>query len=114
MQLDIFQPAANPAQPPHTLARRSDPFTSHAAASPSERRASHYGRILGALRAMKALGAEQIGAIAQLPAHEVRRRLPELEKAGEVEVAPGERKTVYGRAERLWRIPQPKTEAPAT
>ncbi len=96
-QTDLFDPPR---------VRRTDPATSHAAAAKATGLAhAHQQRILNALRlALVPLGAEQIGVLTNLDAYAVRKRLPELQDQHLVEIAPGERKTLSGRAERLWRL----------
>jgi hypothetical protein len=96
-QSDLFDPPR---------ARRSDPATSHAAAAQASGLAhAHQQRILSALRlSLVPLGAEQIGVLANLEPYQARKRLAELHQAGRIALAPGERKTLSGRSERLWRL----------
>lgn len=86
-------------------ARRTDPSTSHAAAAQATGVAkAHQERILAALRESdRPLGAEEIADCIGILAYQVRKRLSELQDQHLVELAPGERKTRAGRAERLWR-----------
>lgn len=96
-QSDLFEPPR---------ARRTDPETSHSAAAQAKQlAAAHQSMILEAMRdADSAIGAEQIAERIGLQAYQVRKRLPELQDQHRIELAPGERKTSSGRAERLWRL----------
>jgi len=92
-------------------ARNTDPITSHGAASMVTQFADdHYSRILKALSIVRAFygtgkaGAEQIADQAGLQAYQVRKRLPELAKQGEVRATNETRKTACGRSERLWGV----------
>lgn len=89
----------------HCLARNSDPITSHAAAD-SMRGISEAqrARIVKTLEASGPLGAEQIGDVMRLHAHEIRRRTSELERDGLIEPTGDTRRTRSGRAERIWRL----------
>jgi hypothetical protein len=89
---------------PTTLARRTDPATSHAAAARvREFAATHHGKILAAMRRLgNAGGAEQIAAYSKIDAYQVRKRLPELERMGFVRATEQTRQTATGRTERLW------------
>lgn len=91
---------------PHTLARASDPSTSHLAAHMATNLAAdHRRRVQDAMAtAPYPLGAEQIAELCGLDAYQVRKRLPELEEQGLAELAPGDRKTSSGRRERLWKL----------
>lgn len=67
-------------------------------------------KVLYALRDLGEAGAEEIGERCGLDAYSVRKRLPELEAAGRVEVVmvgdePKTRFTSTGRRERVWRAP---------
>ena len=85
------------------LSRASDPITSFMAADRvKEFKADHCTRILAALKRMGKAGAEQIGAMTGLDAYQIRKRLPELERAGMVQPYQETRKTSTGRHERLW------------
>lgn len=90
--------------PAHMLARSVDPSTSKAAAATVRCFASEqYGDILNELSVDRPMGAEQIAKSIGLMPYQVRKRLPELEKAGLAKVMPGEtRRTGAGRLERLW------------
>lgn len=92
-------------------ARNTDPITSQAAAGMVTQFADdHYSRILKALRVVRAFfgtgkaGAEQIADHAGLQAYQVRKRLPELAKMGEVRATNETRKTASWRSERLWEL----------
>lgn len=89
---------------PRTLARRTDPATSHAAAARvGEFAATHHGKILEAMRRLGGFGgAEQIAAYSKIDAYQVRKRLPELERMGAVRALSQTRQTATGRAERVW------------
>jgi predicted ArsR family transcriptional regulator len=100
MQLDLLLP------PPR--ARRRDPQTSHDAAASMRKAATEQAaKVYVALQAFgrAGAGAEQIGERCGLDAYAVRKRLPELEAAGQVVVVEGvTRKTRSGRSERVWRV----------
>jgi transcription initiation factor IIE alpha subunit len=97
------QPSLFDSQP-HTLARRSDPFTSKAAAARvSEFANTHHTKILEAMAEHGApMGAEQIAAYTSIDAYQVRKRLPELQRAGLIQPLDVCRTTTSGRKERLW------------
>ena len=85
------------------LCRASDPITSFMAADRvREFQSDHCTRILMALKRLGTAGAEQIAAMTSLDAYQVRKRLPELEKAGMVQPHQETRRTSTGRQERLW------------
>lgn len=83
--------------------RRTDPGTSHeAAVMAGDLAKTQHGLIRNLMRATGVpMGAEQIGEKLGIPAYAIRKRLPELERDGEVRVV-GERKTAGGRTERTW------------
>ena len=83
--------------------RRTDPGTSHEAAAMAGGLAkTQHGLIRNLLSASDGpMGAEQIGEKLGIHACEIRKRLPELERDGEIRVV-GERKTRGGRTERTW------------
>jgi hypothetical protein len=101
------------------LARRDDPGTSKQSAEGVKGFAGdHYEKIVSAMAAMnKPCGAEQIEASLlsrgyKLAAYQIRKRLPELQKAQRVRVALDRgtgaeltRATSSGRHERLWELP---------
>jgi predicted ArsR family transcriptional regulator len=88
---------------PVKLARRTDPSTSHEAASRvREFSASHQQLILSALRRFTKAGAEQIAAATKLDAYSVRKRTSELCKAGLIRATGDTRTTASGRHERVW------------
>jgi predicted ArsR family transcriptional regulator len=95
---------------PPPAARRRDPETSKAAARSMRQAATEQAaKVLNALRDLGEAGAEQIGDRCGLNAYAVRKRLPELEAAGHVEVVmdgdkPKTRTTGSGRSERVWRV----------
>jgi len=114
---DIVATAPAPAPEPRR-ARKKDPATSQDAAAKVEQFAgSHYQRIEQAMKLIaKPCGAEQISAQllrggVKMDAYQVRKRLPEMEKAGTVatvvdviEGTDAVRETSSGRRERLWRL----------
>lgn len=95
----------------HTLVRSTDPSTSRQAAERvAEFAHKHHTLVLGVIAgAAEPLGAEQIGDACGLGAYEVRKRLPELQADGLIELAPGTRRTRSGRHERLWVKAKPAT-----
>lgn len=97
---------------PRTLARKSDPATSHEAAASI---AGHVNRLqlkvlagMGELEGLsgdRGAGAVQISAFALMEPYAARKRLPELKRKGLVEVVEGVTvKTESGRNERAWRL----------
>lgn len=95
---------------PRTLARRTDPATSHhAAARVSEFAKRHRELILQVLTMHPAgMTVHEIASMCRLDAHAVGKRVSELERDGEIEVARdlmGEltRPTPSGRLARVWR-----------
>jgi len=91
---------------PHTLSRRSDPITSkNAAKRVGEFASTHHDKILEAMANLATpAGAEQIAAYSRIDAYQVRKRMPELARAGVVEALELMRPTTSGRFERLWRL----------
>ena len=88
-----------------TLARRTDPSTSHeAAARVHEFSDSQQCAIYAALRNYGPLGAEEIGEEIALPAYAVRKRLAELFVAKRITPTGYTRRTSSGRSERIWQI----------
>lgn len=86
------------------LARRNDPATSHATAMMAGGvRADHIKRILAALR-LGPGSKDEIGARAGLIGHAVGKRMPELRRAGLVELTGASRRSASGRPEREWRL----------
>lgn len=96
MQIDLLTD-------PKTLARRSDPATSHAAAAlvhnfgPAQMQ-----QVLSALRRFGKAGAEQIAAATKMDAYSVRKRLSDLEHASLARPTETLRTTASGRKERVW------------
>lgn len=89
--------------PLFAAARRSDPATSHAAAvQAGSLAADHRIRIVRALQAGPA-GASVIAGRCGLTSHQVNKRLPELERAGKVELTGRTVRNAGGRGEREWR-----------
>lgn len=88
------------------LARATDPLTSHeAAARVAEFASAHHQRVMDALRrAGGRAGAEQIGWLASMEPHAVRRRLPELQAMGVIRPTEERAMTRSGRRERIWVV----------
>ncbi|TSE33482.1 helix-turn-helix domain-containing protein [Tepidimonas charontis] len=86
------------------LARKTDPATSHEAARrTAEFAGSQRARILAMLRFHGPLTPEQLGAELGVEPYAIRKRLPELQKAG-LAMPTGEVKpTRSGRHQRVWR-----------
>lgn len=96
---------------PRTLARRTDPGTSHsAAARVREFAKQHRDQIMGVLKQHSVgLTVHEIASLCRLDAHAIGKRMAELERDGEVEVVRdvfGEvtRPSPSGRAARVWRV----------
>lgn len=102
IQLSMFEP--------RTLARASNPVTSHAAAA----RVGEFGHvqhdtILRVLRHRGQLTAFEIAAFCALDAHEIGKRLGEMERAGLIHVVLNEGRIVMrlapsGRQARVWSV----------
>lgn len=89
---------------PRKAARKSDPATSKQAAQAARAFVgTQHAAIMRVLRRGKA-SAEKIGAKIGLDAYQVRKRLPELERAGLVCVTGETVPTVSGRTQRVWRV----------
>ena len=88
------------------LARKSDPHTSHLAASQvAQFSSAHYDAIITAMRKIRRpAGAHEIANRSKLTQVQVCKRLPELERMGFIEATELTRKTETGRSERLWRL----------
>lgn len=110
---DLFGPS--PTYSPARLARRTDPATSHAAAARvAEFDANHHDLILAALKKHRAgLTVHEIASLCRLDAHQVGKRMKELETDHEVEQAltrgpngysPMTRTGPSGRAARVWKV----------
>jgi len=90
---------------PRHLARTSDPATSHAAAAAArELQSQHHSEILAALQRFGPLGASGIASRCCLDAHQVGKRLHELEKAGRIALTGETVKSTAGRKEREWMV----------
>lgn len=86
------------------LCRRTDPPTSKAAAAQADGLAEdHRERILAAL-VVGAAGASVIAHRCRLSSHQVNKRLPELLRAGFVELTGQTVRNAGGRGEREWQI----------
>ena len=64
----------------------------------------HFEVIVECLRKHGPQGKDGIAALTGLDGNQVARRLPELERVGEVELTGNTTKSKSGRAEREWRI----------
>lgn len=98
---------------PHTLARADGPTTSHAAAARvREFGDHHHALILGVLRQFpRGLTAHEIAAHCRLTAHEVGKRIAELDRGEMIDpvLKPDgtgtlTRRSPAGRLARVWRI----------
>jgi hypothetical protein len=88
---------------PAPLARRSDPATSHAAASSArELQADHYLKIIATLQRYGALGKDGISARCGLTSYQVSKRLTELARLGAIRATGQTVRSTAGRAEREW------------
>lgn len=84
-------------------ARRTDPATSHEAASRVHEFApSQHQQIIAILKANGPLTPEQIGDKMAIDAYAVRKRLPELERIGLATTTGEVKKTRSGRSQRVW------------
>lgn len=87
-----------------THARAFDPETSHEAAeSVREFAAGHCALILQSLIDHGPMTPEQIGVRISMDAYAVRKRLPELERAGLAAPTGETAPTVSGRSQRVWK-----------
>jgi predicted ArsR family transcriptional regulator len=90
-------------------ARRTDPDTSHAAASRLNEFANAQCQKIASVLATKGdLGAEQIGDILAIDAYAIRKRLADLEHRGAAWPLALVRKTRSGRSERIWTVKSPR------
>lgn len=90
---------------PRLMARSSDPSTSHEAARNARQLAQdHCSQILSAGKRFGHAGAEQLAAATRLDAYQVRKRLPELERAGGCRRTERTRRTASGRTEQVWEF----------
>ena len=88
-------------------ARRTDPLTSHAAATASEDfSAAHADRIVACLDVHGPLGKDGIARLTGLDGVAIARRLPELERQGLVELTGRKVCSMTGRLEREWASAQ--------
>lgn len=87
-----------------SLARRTDPDTSHDAASRvSEFQSSHQHRVLAAIQDLGEATVDEIARKCGIPAHAVGKRIPELERLGQIVATGAERPGDSGRLQRIWR-----------
>lgn len=94
----------SPRIDPSALARNTDPITSLIAADRAvEFAKGHRAAILAALEQHGPMDSESIGRLLGMDAYQVRKRLPELQRAGLA--APTEQTvpTASGRLQRVWR-----------
>lgn len=88
---------------PRTLARGSDPITSHQAATRVGRFApSRRQRILEALKRCGPMTIDEIAAQTGLNSQQVNKRLPEAQRLGDARPLDKTRKSASGHAERVW------------
>ena len=86
-----------------TMARSTDPATSHAAAHAArELQARHHRLILAALEQHGAAGKDRLAVLTALTGVQVCRRLGELQKLGLIRETGRTVKSTAGRAEREW------------
>lgn len=89
---------------PRALARRSDPATSHEAARRVREFATgHSATVLACLKAHGTLTVDEIAKHTPLLAHQINKRLPELQRSGLVAPTGETRLSASGRPERVWR-----------
>lgn len=89
---------------PRTLARRTDPATSHAAAARvNEFAGSHRAQVLAALKLHGPMTADQIATRTRLQSQQVNKRLPECQRLGLAAPTGDERLSASGRPERVWK-----------
>lgn len=94
MQLSIFDAP---------LARKTDPVTSHHAASRvREFSPKHCETILSVLRKQGPLTVDEIAKLTPLLAHQINKRLPELRRNGLADTTGETRLSASGRPERVW------------
>lgn len=92
------------AYTPTHAARSTDPATSHQAAQAATSFAgTHCERIHRALELCGPMDPEQLGAMVGLESYSVRKRLKNLETAGQAEPTGQVVPTVHGRSQRVWR-----------
>jgi predicted transcriptional regulator len=97
---------------PRKLARRTDPSTSHVAATQVDQFATrHYGEILSALQTFGPKGKDGIALLTGLDSSQVSRRMPELAKLGLVRLTGQLTKSKSGRAEREWQFINPEEKS---
>lgn len=83
--------------------RSTDPITSHlAAARVDEFALSHQEQIVSCLIAHGPMGAEAMESWLKIPSYSIRKRLPELERMGQVKPTGKLLRTSSGRREREW------------
>lgn len=88
---------------PRRLARSCDPSTSHEAARRVREFATgHSATILDCLRAHGALTVDEIAKHTPLLAHQINKRLPEMQRSGLVRPTGRTRSSASGRPEREW------------
>lgn len=103
LQPDLFF-CSGPTRAVLGLARRRDPGTSHdAALRVKEFQASHQHRVLAAIQDLREATVDEIARQCEIPAHSVGKRIPELERAGQIVATGAERPGDSGRLQRVWR-----------
>lgn len=103
-QLDIFFDPPPGWRFDATLARRTDPATSHAAAASAKELAKqHAVLILGALKAGPA-GVDRIAATTRLTNHAVGKRMAELQRGRAIKLTGRTVKSTSGREQREWEL----------
>ena len=84
--------------------RTTDPITSHQAAkAASSFVGTHCERIHQALQLCGPMDPEQIGAMVGLESYSVRKRLSNLQQAGQAETTGAIVPSTSGRSQRVWR-----------
>lgn len=96
-QLSIFEP--------RTLARSTDPQTSHEAAERVHEFASGHRKIIrDALRQHGPLTVDEIAKYTALQSQQINKRLPELQRDHLAEPTDERRLSASGRPARVWRV----------
>jgi hypothetical protein len=88
---------------PEGLARRTDPWTSHAAAR-SVDPSGQWAVILRTLRKLGEANSSEIGLACPLTEHQLSRRLSELERDGRIVWTGRTRPGISGRQQRVWAL----------
>lgn len=106
IQNDLFGgPAVRIDVEPRTIARRSDPATSHAAAARvDEFSGRHTDIIVAALRRHGPMTVDQIAAKRGLQSQQINKRTPKAAERGLIRLTGETRLSASGREERVWRV----------